>query len=342
MLSGEGPHDVREVTLELAAELLPLADLGVDAAEARARAEAALADGRAAEHFERWCYVQGGRWQPGEFHRLAGARGQGARGRVRDGRRRARRRAGRPARGRRPPHRGRHRRRGGRRPARTVARRRGRGRRAAGGRVLARSRAAPGGEHGARDRLHRRSRRAAAAARSCSAARTRRHPADEGRGVRVVGGAWRGRPLQAPAGRGHAAHLRQGARGRVRRARRAAGGRRRRSPAWRGCRPGDAGDVAPAGVSGGRELPGGPLAGHAVLDVFAGSGALGIEALSRGAATCTFVEAAPPALRALRGNLERLGVPVARAGGAEPSQPRAAPRPARRRPRDRRPPRPRG
>ncbi len=71
VLKGEGPEDVREVTLQLAAELLPLSDLGVDRAEARARAEAALADGRAAEHFERWCYVQGGRWQPGEFHRLA-------------------------------------------------------------------------------------------------------------------------------------------------------------------------------------------------------------------------------------------------------------------------------
>jgi pyrimidine-nucleoside phosphorylase/thymidine phosphorylase len=71
VLEGEGPRDVREVTLALAAELLPLADLGVDAREARARAEAALDDGRAAEHFERWCYVQGGRWRPGEFHRLA-------------------------------------------------------------------------------------------------------------------------------------------------------------------------------------------------------------------------------------------------------------------------------
>ncbi len=72
VLRGEGPRDVREVTLELAAELLPLSDLGVDGEEARARAEAALDDGRAAEHFERWCYVQGGRWQAGEFHRLAG------------------------------------------------------------------------------------------------------------------------------------------------------------------------------------------------------------------------------------------------------------------------------
>ncbi len=71
VLQGEGPADVRDVTLLLAAELLPLADLGLDAAAARERAEAALADGRAAEHFERWCYVQGGRWRPGEFHRLA-------------------------------------------------------------------------------------------------------------------------------------------------------------------------------------------------------------------------------------------------------------------------------
>ena len=43
----------------------------MDEAEGAARAEAALADGRAAEHFERWCFVQGGRWKPGEFHRLA-------------------------------------------------------------------------------------------------------------------------------------------------------------------------------------------------------------------------------------------------------------------------------
>ena len=44
-----------------------------------------------------------------------------------------------------------------------------------------------------------------------------------------------------------------------------------------------------------------------VLDVFAGSGALGLEALSRGAASATFVETAPAALRALRANLEALG-----------------------------------
>lgn len=42
-----------------------------------------------------------------------------------------------------------------------------------------------------------------------------------------------------------------------------------------------------------------------VLDLYAGSGAIGIEALSRGAASAIFVEQARPALAALRGNLER-------------------------------------
>jgi pyrimidine-nucleoside phosphorylase len=71
VLSGAGPDDVREVALTIAGALLALSDLGVDEAEGRRRAEAALADGRAAEHFERWCFVQGGRWEPGAFHRLA-------------------------------------------------------------------------------------------------------------------------------------------------------------------------------------------------------------------------------------------------------------------------------
>jgi 16S rRNA (guanine966-N2)-methyltransferase len=44
-----------------------------------------------------------------------------------------------------------------------------------------------------------------------------------------------------------------------------------------------------------------------VLDLFAGSGALGLEALSRGARQATFVESAPAALAALRTNLEALG-----------------------------------
>jgi len=44
------------------------------------------------------------------------------------------------------------------------------------------------------------------------------------------------------------------------------------------------------------------------LDLYAGSGAVGIEALSRGAARVTFVERVPTALKVMRGNLEKLGV----------------------------------
>lgn len=44
-----------------------------------------------------------------------------------------------------------------------------------------------------------------------------------------------------------------------------------------------------------------------VLDLYAGSGALGLEALSRGAATADFVELAPAALRAIRENGQVLG-----------------------------------
>jgi 16S rRNA (guanine966-N2)-methyltransferase len=52
----------------------------------------------------------------------------------------------------------------------------------------------------------------------------------------------------------------------------------------------------------------GALDGATVLDLFAGSGALGIEALSRGAATATFVETDRAALRAVRTNLETTGL----------------------------------
>jgi 16S rRNA (guanine(966)-N(2))-methyltransferase RsmD len=48
--------------------------------------------------------------------------------------------------------------------------------------------------------------------------------------------------------------------------------------------------------------------GAAFLDLYAGSGAVGLEALSRGAARVTFVERAPAALEILRGNLARLGI----------------------------------
>ena len=45
-----------------------------------------------------------------------------------------------------------------------------------------------------------------------------------------------------------------------------------------------------------------------VLDLCAGSGALGIEAVSRGAAHADLVEIAPPSLRAIQSNLAALGV----------------------------------
>src|SRR5262245_57149676 len=50
------------------------------------------------------------------------------------------------------------------------------------------------------------------------------------------------------------------------------------------------------------------LPGARVLDLYAGTGALGLEALSRGAASADFVELSPPSLRALEANIAALGV----------------------------------
>lgn len=50
----------------------------------------------------------------------------------------------------------------------------------------------------------------------------------------------------------------------------------------------------------------GPVAGAAVLDLFAGSGAMGLEALSRGARRCVFVESDGAACAVIRTNLEKL------------------------------------
>jgi 16S rRNA (guanine966-N2)-methyltransferase len=52
----------------------------------------------------------------------------------------------------------------------------------------------------------------------------------------------------------------------------------------------------------------GVVADAEVLDLFAGSGAMGIEALSRGAAHCTFVERDRAAVVALRANISALGL----------------------------------
>src|ERR1700684_1624369 len=50
------------------------------------------------------------------------------------------------------------------------------------------------------------------------------------------------------------------------------------------------------------------IEGAIFLDLYAGSGAVGIEALSRGAAQAIFIEKAEPALHAIRTNLAALGI----------------------------------
>jgi 16S rRNA (guanine966-N2)-methyltransferase len=50
----------------------------------------------------------------------------------------------------------------------------------------------------------------------------------------------------------------------------------------------------------------GSVEGASVLDLFAGSGAMGLEALSRGAASCVFVERDRAAARVIEANLEKL------------------------------------
>lgn len=91
--------------------------------------------------------------------------------------------------------------------------------------------------------------------------------------MRIIAGQWRGRPLAAPKGdatRPTADRVRE----------------------------------ALFSMLGSRV---GSLEGLAVADLFAGSGALGLEALSRGAATCQFVEQERAALEALKGNIAKLG-----------------------------------
>ncbi|PAX08534.1 16S rRNA (guanine(966)-N(2))-methyltransferase RsmD [Sphingomonas lenta] len=91
--------------------------------------------------------------------------------------------------------------------------------------------------------------------------------------MRVIAGQWRGRPLVAPKGQ----------------ATRPTADRTREALF----------SMLTARLGG--------FEGLAVGDFFAGSGALGIEALSRGAASCLFVEQDRAALDALRANLDKLG-----------------------------------
>ncbi len=102
--------------------------------------------------------------------------------------------------------------------------------------------------------------------------------------MRVVGGEWRGRRLVAPPG----------------------SGTRPTSDKVREAIFDVLASLPETGAAGGNAVRHAPPAGHSVLDLFAGSGGLGIEALSRGAASCVFVERDRAALRALRTNLQRV------------------------------------
>ena len=88
--------------------------------------------------------------------------------------------------------------------------------------------------------------------------------------MRITGGEWRGRPLIAPAGTA--------------------------------TRP-TSDKVRQALFN----LLGPQIANAALLDLFAGTGAIGLEALSRGAARAVAVESSPPALSTLRKNSDSLG-----------------------------------
>ena len=83
------------------------------------------------------------------------------------------------------------------------------------------------------------------------------------------------------------------------------GGRRLEAPAGDGARPtSDRAREAVFNMLFAMSLP----EGASVLDLFAGSGALGIEALSRGAAHATFVDSDAAACRAITANLTALGI----------------------------------
>jgi len=90
----------------------------------------------------------------------------------------------------------------------------------------------------------------------------------------------------------------------------AAGGRRLAVPAGQATRP--TSDRAREGLFSTATAIRGTLEHCAVLDLYAGSGAVGLEALSRGAADVLLVEADSRAVRVIRANIAALGLPGAR------------------------------
>lgn len=89
----------------------------------------------------------------------------------------------------------------------------------------------------------------------------------------------------------------------------AARGRRLSVPAGRGTRP--TADRAREGLFSTLESLTGTLSGARVLDLYAGSGAVGLEALSRGAAAALMFESDDEAVRAIRSNVDTLALPGA-------------------------------
>lgn len=87
-------------------------------------------------------------------------------------------------------------------------------------------------------------------------------------------------------------------------------GRRLAVPPGAGTRP--TSDRAREGLFGTVLAIAGPLTGAAVLDLYAGSGAVGLEALSRGAERVLFVESDPRAARVIRANVTEVGLPGGR------------------------------
>jgi 16S rRNA (guanine966-N2)-methyltransferase len=89
-----------------------------------------------------------------------------------------------------------------------------------------------------------------------------------------------------------------------------AGGRRLAVPPGRSTRP--TSDRTREGLFAAVLAILGGLEGAAVLDLYAGSGAVGLEALSRGAADVLLIESDPGAAQAIRRNIEAVGLPGAR------------------------------
>jgi len=89
----------------------------------------------------------------------------------------------------------------------------------------------------------------------------------------------------------------------------AARGRRLAAPPGRGTRP--TADRAREALFSALEAQLGSLAGRRVADLYAGSGAVGLEALSRGASAVVLVESDPAAVRSLRANVDAVGLPGA-------------------------------